>query len=98
MEEAALSLLQRRILVTLTHQKTALPPSHPGSGWGAMMRVVVEGVRNSEDLVCQVDPEDLEEVTQIRAVTRATAQLQFTEAGMSRVRTSQGASCEKQMR
>ena len=52
------------------------------------MRVVVEGMRNSEDLVDQGGPQDLEEVTQIRAVTRATAQPQFAEAGMSQVRTS----------
>ena len=55
------------------------------------MRVVVEGVRNSEEgLVGQVDPEDLEEVTQTRAVTRAAAQPQFTEAGMSRVPMRRG--------
>ena len=92
MEEAALRLLQRRILVTLTHQGNR--PYHPviRAAEGAVMRVVVEGVRNREDLVDQVDQEDPEEVTQTRAVTRATAQPQFTEAGMSRVRTSKGAS------
>ena len=52
-----------------------------------MIRVVVEGVRNSEEgLVGQADPEGLEAGTQTRAVTRAAAQPQFTEAGMSRVR------------
>ena len=78
--------------MTHTHRENRLYHPVHRAAEGAVMRVVVEGVRNSEDLVGQVDPEDLEEVTQIRAVTRATAQPQFTEAGMSRVRRSQGAS------
>ena len=46
--------------------------------------VVVEKARSSEGrLVDQVVDRDLEVETQIRAVTRATAQPQFTEAGMS---------------
>ena len=50
------------------------------------MGIVVEGVRNSEgDQVDQAD-RDLEVETQTRAVTRATAQPQFTEAGMSQAK------------
>ena len=50
----------------------------------AVMGIVVEGARSSaEGLVDQEDPEDLEEGTQTRTVIRATAQPQFTEAGMS---------------
>ena len=53
----------------------------------AVMGIVVGGARSSvEGLVDQVDqedPEDLEEGTQTRTVIRATAQPQFTEAGMS---------------
>ena len=59
----------------------------------AVMGIVVEGVRNSERcLVDQVDPEDLEVGTQTRTVIRATAQPQFTEAGMSWVTDSHGVS------
>ena len=47
--------------------------------------VVVEKARSSEGrLVDQVVDRDLEVETQIRAVTRATAQPHFTEAGMSK--------------
>ena len=50
----------------------------------AAMGIVVERARSSaEGLVDQEDPEDLEEGTQTRTVIRATAQPQFTEAGMS---------------
>ena len=46
--------------------------------------VVVVKARSSEGrLADQVVDRDLEVETQIRAVTRATAQPQFTEAGMS---------------
>ena len=63
------------------------------------MGIVVEGARSSvEGLVDQVDPEDLEVGTQTRTVIRATAQPQFTEAGMSWVADSHSASREKQMR
>ena len=59
----------------------------------AVMGIVVEGARSSaEGLVDQEDPEDLEEGTQTRTVIRATAQPQFTEAGMSWVTDSHGAS------
>ena len=59
----------------------------------AVMGIVVEGARSSaEGLVDQEDPEDLEEGTQTRTVIRATAQLQFTEAGMSWVADSHSAS------
>ena len=50
----------------------------------AVMGIVVERARSgAEGLVDQEDPEDLEEGTQTRTVIRATAQPQFTEAGMS---------------
>ena len=59
----------------------------------AVMGIVVEGARSSvEGLVYQVDPEDLEVGTQTRTVIRATAQPQFTEAGMSWVMDSHSAS------
>ena len=59
----------------------------------AVMGIVVGGARSSErGLVDQEDPEDLEVGTQTRAVTRATAQPQFTEAGMSWVIDSHSAS------
>ena len=59
----------------------------------AVMGIVVEGARSSaEGLVDQEDPEDLEEGTQTRTVIRATAQPQFTEAGMSWVMDSHSAS------
>ena len=59
----------------------------------AVMGIVVEGARSSvEGLVDQVDPEDLEVGTQTRTVIRATAQPQFTEAGMSWVADSHSAS------
>ena len=58
----------------------------------AVMGIVVEGARSSaEGLVDQEDPEDLEEGTQTRTVIRATAQPQFTEAGMSSAVESRGA-------
>ena len=58
----------------------------------AVMGIVVEGARSSaEGLVDQEDPEDLEEGTQTRTVIRATAQPQFTEAGMSSAAESRGA-------
>ena len=58
----------------------------------AVMGIVVEGARNSEGLlVDQADPEGVEVGTQTRAVTRAAAQPQFTEAGMSRAQRSRGA-------
>ena len=58
----------------------------------AVMGIVVEGARSSvEGLVDQVDPEDLEVGTQTRTVIRATAQPQFTEAGMSSAVVSRGA-------
>ena len=88
MEEAALNLLQGR---------TPVIPIRPGSrpdrpatleAEEAVMGIVVEGARSSvEDLEDQVDPE-----TQTRPAIRATAQLQFTEAGMSWVTDSHGAS------
>ena len=63
------------------------------------MGIVVEGARSSaEGLVDQEDPEDLEEGTQTRTVIRATAQPQFTEAGMSSAVVSRGANSEKRMR
>ena len=59
------------------------------------MEIVVGGARSSvEGLVDQVDqedPEDLEVGTQTRTVIRATAQPQFTEAGMSSAVESRGA-------
>ena len=59
----------------------------------AVMGIVVEGVISSvDDLEDQVDPEDLEVGTQTRTVIRATAQPQFTEAGMSWVTGSHSAS------
>ena len=59
----------------------------------AVMGIVVEGARSSaEGLVDQEDPEDLEEGTQTRTVIRATAQPQFTEAGMSWVADSHSVS------
>ena len=59
----------------------------------AVMGIVVGGARSSEEgLVDQVGPEDLEVGTQTRTVIRATAQPQFTEAGMSWVTDSHGAS------
>ena len=59
----------------------------------AVMGIVVEGARSSaEGLVDQEDPEDLEVGTQTRTVIRATAQPQFTEAGMSWVMDSHRAS------
>ena len=62
----------------------------------AAMGIVVERARSSaEGLVDQVDqedPEDLEVGTQTRTVIWATAQPQFTEAGMSWVTVSHGAS------
>ena len=49
--------------------------------------VVVVKARSSEGrLVDQVVDRDLEVETQIRAVTRATAQPQFTGAGMSKAK------------
>ena len=58
----------------------------------AVMGIVVEGARSSvEGLVDQVDPEDFEVGTQTRTVIRATAQPQFTEAGMSSAVVSRGA-------
>ena len=63
------------------------------------MGIAVEGVSNSEgSLVGQADPEGLEAGTQTRAVTRAAAQPQFTEAGMSRAQRSRGANGEEQTR
>ena len=57
------------------------------------MGIVVEGARSSvEGLVDQEDPEDLEVGTQTRTVIRATAQPQFTEAGMNWVADSHSAS------
>ena len=59
----------------------------------AVMGIVVGRARSSaEGLVDQEDPEDLEVGTQTRTVIRATAQPQFTEAGMSWVTDSHGAS------
>ena len=56
------------------------------------MGIVVERARSSaEGLVDQEDPEDLEVGTQTRTVIRATAQPQFTEAGMSSAVVSRGA-------
>ena len=55
--------------MTLTHQGIRLYHPVHRAAEGAVMRVVVEGVRNSEDLADQVGPEDLEEVTQIQAAT-----------------------------
>ena len=58
----------------------------------AVMGIVVERARSgAEGLVDQEDPEDLEEGTQTRTVIRATAQPQFTEAGMSSAVVSRGA-------
>ena len=84
MEVAALNLPQDRTLVI---------PILPGSRLGhivtreaevAVMGIVVGRARSSaEGLVDQEDPEDLEVGTQTRTVIRATAQPQFTEAGMS---------------
>ena len=59
----------------------------------AVMGIVVGGARSSvEGLVGQADPEDLEVGTQTRTVIRATAQPQFTEAGMSWVMDSHSVS------
>ena len=56
------------------------------------MGIVVGGARSGEKgLVDQVDPEDLEVGTQTRTVIQATAQPQFTEAGMSSAVESRGA-------
>ena len=78
--------------MTLTQQENR--PDHPviRAAEGAVVGVVVEGVRNIEEgLVDQAGPEDLGVGTQTRAGTRAAAQPQFTEAGMSRVQMSRGA-------
>ena len=57
------------------------------------MEIVVGGARSSvEGLEDQEDPEDLEVGIQTRTVIRATAQPQFTEAGMSWVMDSHSAS------
>ena len=57
------------------------------------MGIVVGRARSSaEGLVDQEDPEDLEVGTQTRTVIRATAQPQFTEAGMNWVMDSHSAS------
>ena len=93
MEEAALNLLQGRtpVIPTLHESRPDRPVTLEAEE--AVMGIVVEGVRNSEEsLVDQADPEGLEAGTQTRAVTRAAAQPKFTEAGMSRAQKSRGAS------
>ena len=92
MEEAALNLLQGRTPVIPILQGSR--PDRPATleAEEAVMGIVVEGARSSvEGLVDQVDPEDLEVGTQTRTVIRATAQPQFTEAGMSSAVVSRGA-------
>ena len=84
MEEAALNLLQGRTPVIPILQESR--PDRPVTleAEEAVMGIVVGGARSSErGLVDQEGPEDLEVGTQTRAVTRATAQPQFTEAGTS---------------
>ena len=93
MEEAALNLRQGRTPVIPILQGSR--PDRPATleAEEAVMGIVVEGARSSaEGLVDQEDPEDLEEGTQTRTVIRATAQPQFTEAGMSWVMDSHRAS------
>ena len=93
MEEAALNLLQGRTPVIPILQESR--PDRPVTleAEEAAMGIVVGGARSSErDLVDQEDPEDLEVGTQTRTVIRATAQPQFTEAGMSWVMDSHSAS------
>ena len=96
MEEAALNRPQGRTPVI-----PILPGSRPDrpatlEAEEAVMEIVVGGARNSvEGLVDQEDqedPEDLEVGTQTRTVIRATAQPQFTEAGMSWVMDSHSVS------
>ena len=93
MEEAALNLLQGRTpVIPILHESR---PDRPVTleAEEAVMGIVVEGARSSvEGLVDQVDPEGLEVGTQTRTVIRATAQPQFTEAGMSSAVESRGAS------
>ena len=93
MEEAALNLPQEKTaVIPILHESR---PDRPVTleAEEAVMGIVVEGVRNSEEsLVNQADPEGLGVGTQTRAVTRATARPQFTEAGMSWVMDSHGAS------
>ena len=92
MEEAALNLPQGRTPVNPILQGSR--PDRPATleAEEAVMGIVVEGARSSvEGLVYQVDPEDLEVGTQTRTVIRATAQPQFTEAGMSSAVVSRGA-------
>ena len=93
MEEAALNLLQGRTPVIPILQESR--PDRPVTleAEEAVMGIVVEGVISSvDDLEDQVGPEDLEVGTQTRMVIRATAQPQFTEAGMSWVTDSHGVS------
>ena len=93
MEEAALNLLQGRTpVIPILHGSR---PDRPVTleAEEAVMGIVVGGARSSErGLVGQEDPEDLEVGTQTRTVIRATAQLQFTEAGTSWVVDSHSAS------
>ena len=92
MEEATLNLPQERTsVIPILHESR---PDRPVTleAEEAVMGIVVGGARSSErGLVGQEDPEDLEVGTQTRTVIRATAQPQFTEAGMSSAVVSRGA-------
>ena len=97
MEEAALNLPQERTPVILTRHRKGSHHAHPVTLEAVVeaRTVGVEGARNSEgslvDQVGQADQEGLEAGTRTQAVTRGTAQPQFTEVGMSWVQDSHSA-------
>ena len=100
-EEAALNLLQERTPETRIPRLGRNRLDHPVT---LAVEVAVTGTavaraRNREgSLVDQADQEGLEAGTRTRAVTRGTAQPQFTEVGMSWVQDSHSANCGRHMK